>query len=205
MVIYATHNGRTGHAGIAVDNYRQTIREKSIDTMPTGALTYYDLWPKSDVFRFGQYRKNREAEFYLLPNQRLPEPVTVTSLYDEGIPHKEFYPCDALMMFRTTPAVDERLKQYLDSMLDVQQVFNARSYNCSDFVRQALLQIIPDLPQAKEFIPFSFSTTPNKLCRRLLARDEVVVLKSPGRCIRQPFILARILKSKPPSNLLASR
>src|ERR1044071_162622 len=45
IVIYATADGRTGHAGIAIDNYQVHILGDKEDTVADGTLTYFDLWP----------------------------------------------------------------------------------------------------------------------------------------------------------------
>ena len=75
LVYYATVNGRTGHVGIAVDNYRILIREawregnlvEVEDTVATGELTYYDLWPAEDEFSVFSTGKDIPGLYYKLP------------------------------------------------------------------------------------------------------------------------------------------
>ncbi len=203
VVIYATVDGRTGHAGIAIDNYRIQEAGGKWDTVPDGALTYYDLWPKEDDFAFFHLSKNRPALFYKLPNAIWSAPITVNSLYSDGIPHREHYPCDALLMLPTKPLADHSLKQFLDSVIASGRAFNPRFYNCSDFVLQGIEKITGKGLRAKEFLPFGFSTTPNKLCRKLMAQVDVRIIKSPGSKINGSFFRERILKRKPPPYFLA--
>ena len=204
IVIYATINGKTGHAGIAVDNYRvQTINGRT-DTVADGTLTYYDLWPDNDDFRLFHISRNRKGKFYKLPNAIWPGEITVNSLYDNGIPHREHYPCDGLLMLRTNSIEDHSLKIFLDSLMQSGRSFNARYYNCSDFVSQGIYKITGQHIRAKEFIPLTFCTTPNKLCRKLMERGDVTVLKSPGKKTDGSFMRERVLKRKPPPTLFAS-
>jgi len=203
VVIYATIDGKTGHAGIAVDNYRiQTINGRT-DTVADGTLTYYDLWPEQDDFRLFHISTNRSGKFYKLPNAIWPGEITLNSLYDNGIPHREYYPCDGLLMMRTGAMEDHSLKIYLDWIMQCGRSFNARYYNCSDFVLQAINKVTGQHIRAKEFIPLTFSTTPNKLCRKLMKRGDVTVLKSPGKKIKGSFFRERVLKRKAPPTLFA--
>lgn len=204
VVIYATADGRTGHAGIAVDNYRvQTMNGISFDTVADGTLTYYDLWPEKDDFRLFRLSKNLGARYYRLPNAIWPGDITVNALLAGGIPHREHYPCDALLMVRTTVRQDHSLAAWLDSVMQSGRAFNARFFNCSDFVLQGLRHATGRNIRAKEFLPFAFSTTPNKLCRRLMQCGGVVVLRSPGNKINGSFFRERVLKRRPPDDLFA--
>jgi hypothetical protein len=204
VVIYATINGKTGHAGIAVDNYRVQTLNGRTDTVADGTLTYYDLWPGQDDFRLFHLSKNMKGKFYKLPNAIWPGEITLNSLYDNGIPHREYYPCDGLLMLRTAAGADQSLKMFLDSVIECGRSFNARFYNCSDFVLQGLCRITGQCIRAKEFLPFAFSSTPNKLCRKLMKRSDVVVVKSPGEKINGSFLRERIIRRKPPPTMFAS-
>lgn len=205
VVIYATIDGRTGHAGIAIDNYRVQEASGSWDTVADGTLTYYDLWPKEDDFALFGLSKDRTAVFYKLPNAIWSSAITVNSLYDQGIPHREHYPCDALLLLRSTAGADQLLKLHLDSVIGSGRAFNPRKYNCSDFVADAIKKLTGISIRAKEFLPFQSSTTPNKLCRKLMARSDISVIKSPGKKINGSFFRERILKKKPPPVLWASQ
>lgn len=201
VVIYATVKGKTGHAGIAIDNYQMQIINGKTDTVWNGTLTYYDMWPANDKIGLFHYSKNREAKYFRLPNHIWKDNITPNSLFDNGIPHREFYPCDALLMIRTTALTDKILAGYLDSVCNAAMPFNPRYFNCSDFVVAAIEKIFRSEVRAREFIPLSFSTTPNKLCRTLMKRKEIVVLKDPGKKINKSFIAERILKRKDPETL----
>jgi hypothetical protein len=204
VIIYATRGGRTGHAGVAVDNYQVQDGINTTDTVSDGTLTYYDLWPADDDFGLFSLSKDREARYYKLPNAIWPAPLTIASLYDAGIPHREHYAPDALLMFRTTLKNDYLLKNFLDSAIRTPHPFNPRHFNCSDFVILALRQVTGKHIRAKEFMPFAFTTTPNKLCRRLMRLRDTVVIKSPGNKVKGAFLWERVFAKKPPPLFLVS-
>jgi hypothetical protein len=194
VIIYATKDGKTGHAGIAIDNYQIETKNDKADTVKDGTVTYFDMWPEEDGFGVLNFSRGRQAKFYKLPNSIWPKPVTITSLYDYGLPHKEFYPSDAILMIPTSYATGIATIKYLDSLSSTIKLFNARFFNCSDFVCMALNHVLNIKVHAKEFIPFSFTTTPNKLCRSLTGKKGVVVIKSPGSKVKGSFVKEKILK-----------
>jgi hypothetical protein len=75
VVIYATTETKTGHAGVAIDRYQIQRRDVTVsgvtaeraDTVRTGSLTYYDLWPKDDVIPKTLTFQKVEPQYYKLP------------------------------------------------------------------------------------------------------------------------------------------
>lgn len=193
VIIYASLNGKTGHAGIAIDNYSIENENNVIDTIANGTLTYYDFWP-ADGFGLSGFSKNCPAKFYKLPDRIWSSAITVNSLYDKGIPHREHYPCDAILMFNSTPSLDFHAHEYINSIIKSNRRFNPRYYNCGDFVVD-ILRLFTGKIYAKEFVPFSFTTTPNKLCRKIMKQEGVTIIKSPGVKVKRNFFIERILKS----------
>ncbi|HYF70461.1 MAG TPA: hypothetical protein VD884_20130 [Ohtaekwangia sp.] len=196
IIIYATLNGKTGHAGLAIDNYNIIEKNETQDTVKLNTLTYYDLWPGKDGFGLFEFNKDHHPVFYTLPNAIWSSPITVNSLYDQGIPHREYYPSDAILMLRTTPTADYDLREYIEHIIETKTIFNPRFYNCSDFVLDGINYVTGLQLKAKEFIPFSFTTTPNKLCRRLVAFKNIDIIKSPPQKITRSFFRERVLKRK---------
>ncbi len=200
IVYYATVGGKTGHIGIAVDNYRIVFREvkagkgrKEVsDTIANGKLTYYDLWPEEDQFTAARTAMDIPAAYYKLPVSSTEE-ITLNLLYDSGIPHKEFYPCDGILKIKTTWQQDQQLVHLLDSMMETKRLFNAQLFNCADFVRVALEDLLRVDLRSKEFVMTGWSTTPNKLYRSILRLDNVEVIKDPGRKPEGSFLKERII------------
>lgn len=200
LVVYATYEGKTGHTGIAVDNYEIRIRDTGStdnwssvnDTVKTRSLTYFDLWPKSD--RKMEILKDTEPDYFRLPNSSAERAITVESLLSYGIPHKEGYPCDGLLRIRTSPTQDYLMKAFLDRKSSEKRPFNTRKYNCTDYVVDAFNFITGQQLKAREFIPMRLSSTPNKFYKTILkeyARAEV--LKDASGKVRGTFVRERIL------------
>lgn len=200
VIIYATYKGKTGHAGIAVDKYKIVYHDVKTatgivykeDTVKTGELLYYDFWPNDDYFNKVRTTKDIPGIYYKLP-EKLFDEITVNSLVSQGIPHKEGYPCDGLLKLKTSVDVDFALTHVLDSITAKDKKFNARHFNCSDFVLLALRPLLHKKISAKEFTPFTFSTTPNKLYKRLRKLPGVAVLKNADAKARGSFIGQRVL------------
>jgi hypothetical protein len=200
IVFYATSKGKTGHIGIAVDNYKIIYKEVKTgdkiieveDTITTGELTYYDLWPDDDHFRVTQTGKDIPAVYYKLPVTTTDE-ITLNSLYDKGIPHKEHYPSDGLLKINTSWQQDQWLIHFLDSTITADRAFNARKFNCSDFVRIPLERLLNTELKSREFVLAGWSTTPNKLYRRLRQIEEVEVVKNADEKATRSFIGQRVI------------
>jgi hypothetical protein len=194
IIIYATKNGKTGHAGVAFDNYQVVVSETRQDTLQTGTVTYFDLWPSNDEFGFFDYSRNQKAQFYKLPNSIWSKSLTIEMLASKGIPHREHYAPDGVFMIHTSATRDFKIMRELDKIMEEQEFFNPRYYNCSDFVNDALQQVLGGKLRIKEFIPFTFTSTPNKLCRKVLSVENIVVLQMPGDIIHRSFFRERVLK-----------
>ncbi|MBI3139905.1 MAG: hypothetical protein HYZ15_15110 [Sphingobacteriales bacterium] len=200
IVYYATFKGKTGHAGIALDKYKVVYREvqepggvkQVADTIATGELVYYDLWPDDDFFNVRNTGKNIPALYYKLPVSASEE-ITLNSLFDKGIPHREHYPSDGLLRIRTSWQQDQQLIRLLDSMVIANRPFNARLFNCTDFVRIAIEQLLNVELRSKEFILAGWSTTPNKFYRALRKLKEVEVIKNADDKASCSFIRHRVL------------
>lgn len=200
IVFYATYKGKTGHIGIAVDNYRIIYREETKggsgeekpDTVTSGELTYFDLWPDDDHFRVTNTGKDIPAVYYRLPVSSTEE-ITLNSLYDKGIPHKEHYPADGILRIPTNWEQDQQMIRFLDSMVTAQRAFNARRFNCTDFVRVALEHLLQTSLNAREFVIAGWSSTPNKLYRQLRKLNQVRVLKNADEKAERSFIGQRVI------------
>jgi hypothetical protein len=202
LIIYATKDGKTGHAALAIDNYQVEIYDilrdgkvySRYDTVKNGTLTYFDLWPKKDHFRFFQIGKNVEPIYHKLPQASYKESITVSSILEKGVPNVKAIPCDGLICFKTSPIQDLELYKFLDSVITVSPPFNVRRFNCSDFAVRGLEIILHRKIRAREFIPLRYSTTPNKLFRKARKIRGTIVVKDPEDKIKGSFFKERILK-----------
>ena len=197
VVYYATSKGKTGHMGIAMDNYSVWVKEGSevtesvFDTVANAELTYYDLWPDEDYFNIANTGRNIPAVYYKLPVAS-QESLTLNKLYYEGIPHKEYYPVDGLLRINASWQQNLWLREMLDSLADAKKDFNAIKFNCADFVKLALEKFLKVTLKSKEFVGLGWSTTPNKLYRKLKSLPCVTVLKNAGSKDAGSFLEQRV-------------
>lgn len=200
IIIYATHKGKTGHAGIAIDKYKTIYRDVQRgdsaitieEKVKTNELQYFDFWPDDDKFDKLRTSESIPGLYFKLP-ENLFEEITVNSLVDKGLPHKENYPCDGLLRIRTSAQEDSCLAKIIDSTIASNRLFNVRQFNCTDFVLVPLQHLLKKKIAVKEFIPFAFSSTPNRLYQRLIKMKEVEVLKNADTKTRSSFIKERVL------------
>jgi hypothetical protein len=201
IVFFVTQNGITGHVGIAIDNYDIRIRDtwkngKPItleDTVTNGTLTFFDLWPQKDV-KVGDFHKNTVPLYFRLPRSSAEPKITVESILYQGLPHRYRVPCDGLLRIRSSSAEDFKLAAFIDSLPQIRTEYNARHFNCADFVIVCLQQHFGFLIKAKEFIPMGWVSTPNRLYRRSCQRLPVEVLRDPGPKVKRSFFKERVLK-----------
>lgn len=203
VIFYATYNGRTGHVGIAVDRYEVKIRDCAScpgrvarDTVSTGRLLYFDLWPQDDGFDRERVFATLPAQYFRLPASSAEAPITVSSLITRGIPHEEYYACDGLLKIASSPDQDKQLVHFLDQLVGENRAFHAILFNCADFVELGLEHLLQTDLYADEKVLLVRPTTPNRLYQSLVKLPGVTVLKDPGERISGSFFKERILKGK---------
>jgi hypothetical protein len=202
LVIYITRTGHTGHVGIAVDNYRIIARDTVMggkqtvlyDSVKDNSLTYFDLWGPADI-ALNEHDKNLPARYFRLPRSSAEEIITVDRFLAEGLPHSYDYPCDALVRIKTTATTDYALKRIAESIQHEKQYFNSRAYNCTDYVLLCINRVFGIDLSAKEYIPFTWSTTPNKFYRVLVSSLDVEIIREPGSEVRESFFKERVINT----------
>jgi hypothetical protein len=168
-----------------------------VDTVSKGTLTFFDLWPEADI-PYGKFNRNTTPRYNRFPRSSAEREITVESLLDRGLPRGCRYPCDALLRIPSTAREDLALVQYIDSLTTQRPFYNARRYNCVDFVRLCLEHACGMRVHAKEFVPMSWISTPNRFFRALVGNKTraVEVLRDPGPGVRRSFFAERVLKRK---------
>jgi hypothetical protein len=202
LIFYLSQNGRTGHIGIAIDNYRIVVRDiitdgKEIteyDSVKNYTLTYFDLWGPPEI-RVDQHSENLACRYYKLPRTSAEPDITLRYFLSKGLPHAYDYPCDGLLRIHTTPAQDMEMIRIAEEIQLQYPYFNTRHYNCVDYVIQCLNTLFGIQIEAKEYIPFSWSSTPNKLYSSIGEYFDVEVLKDAGNEVSKSFVSERIFHS----------
>lgn len=202
LVLYATHDGQTGHVGLAVDKQRITIADCQecpggvrYDTVKTGELLYFDIWPASDDYTYSFFFGSVPAHYYRLPNNTTARPITISSLTQVGLPHALEGSCDGLLQIKTSAAEDRELIHFLQSVIDTDRPFNLYEHNCTDFVLNGLKKIRSDIPAAEELVLARRATTPNKLWYALAGLPKTAILKDPGTKTAGRFNSQRIFST----------
>jgi len=202
-IFYATIDGKSGHAGIAIDNYKIIVKDilsennkktTVYDTIPTGTLTYYDLWPEKDEFNALNVDKDVTAKYFKLPAASWENPITISSLLTQGIPHEEDYPVDGLIQFKSTPQKDDALKTYIEAIIAKNQSFNVRTFNCADFVEISIEKHCNCTITADESIFLKQSTTPNRLYQEVSKLNNINIIKDASEKAKGAFTMQRLLK-----------
>lgn len=202
-IFYATINGKSGHAGIAVDNYKVVVKDilneqnqkiAVYDTIKTKTLSYYDLWPQKDEFNAANVDKDVPAKYFKLPAASWETPITITSLLTNGIPHEEHYPVDGIIQLKSTPQQDTALKKYIETIISKNYPFNVRSFNCADFVEISIEKHCNCSINADELIVLKPSTTPNRLYQELSKLKNSKIIKDASEKAKGAFTIQRLLK-----------
>ena len=212
VIIYATIDGKTGHAGIAIDNYDIVANDSLVDgkmittydSIPNGTVTYFDLWPKEDNMEMFRMGKDVDGLYYTLPNHQFPITLTLNTFYYQGIPKYDGLPADALVAINTLPAQDFDLENFIEQIIESAKPFNIRYFNCTDFVEISLEHLLNTELTPDEFIPFMYSSTPNQLYKELnklntAGTADIEILKDPGQKVSGSFFLERVIEGTTPN------
>lgn len=202
LVVYTTKHGLTGHVGMAVDNYRITatdtiINNKNVvvyDTVKDLTLAYFDLWGPPSI-SLTDHDKDLPARYYKLPRTSAEKRITVGSFLTSGLPHAYDYPCDALLRIRTDPASDYRMKEIASRVQSERNYFNSRRYNCTDYILMCLNRMFDINLVATEYIPFGWSSTPNRFYKEVIANLNVDIIKEAGAEVNESFFKERIMNT----------
>lgn len=202
LVFYATHGGTTGHVGIAVDLNRVRITDCKdcpagvrYDTVKTGELVYFDLWPAEENYTYSFFFGETPAKYYRLPTSSAAPPITIDLLLRQSPTATLKNAPDGLARISTTPTQDAELITFMQGLINDGRPFSLYDFNCSDFVAAGLSQVLPEHLPAEERVLVSMATTPNRLWKAVAAQRGVSVLKDPGTKADGRFNSQRIFSS----------
>jgi len=95
----------------------------------------------------------------------------------------------------TTPAMDYRLKEIAEEDQKEKASFNTRRYNCTDYILYCLNRLFNTNLEAKEYIPFFWSSTPNKFYKVITTSLTIDIVKAAGPEVNISFIKGRIINT----------
>jgi RHS repeat-associated protein len=210
LLIWFSGEDETGHAGIAVDNYkRQQIMDSkgkpvldskgnpTYEMVKDGTMTYYDLWPNSPV--------NTELQSDVKPDYS--KGVVIKSLADlktkdptgsrSGSVSAEGRAADGIVQINTTYEQDTKIKGYASKTANSGKAYNASSFNCSTFAESALKTVFPKLDASQYVkVPFLLRTiyddtkvvAPNNLYNETMKLPNATNIKGAKSVVAKPYL-----------------
>ncbi|MDY6463047.1 MAG: DUF6443 domain-containing protein [Bacteroidales bacterium] len=187
LVVWATDNGNVGHAGFAIDNYKE-IQYYDEDGNPqtriekTGTVSYFDLWPGNEGGVSIHNASKDVVAFYTVERE-----TTIESIINNDVIGNEGRAPDGVLRIQADYQTDKQTLERIEQAME-NKVYNGRYRNCSDFAKIGVESSAKEKIKAQEFILFRKSTTPNKLFRETAKRPYSEMLKNPGEKINKSFI-----------------
>lgn len=214
VLIWYSKQDETGHAGIAVDNYKSvekkdakgnTVLDKNgnpvMEQVKDGTMTYYDLWPEKPVGQT-ELQSDVKADYN--------GPKTINSLSDlmntdvskSGEAGKvsvngEGRAADGIVQITTDVTQDTKAKSTLTGMVNSNKDYNGSSNNCSTFAQNGLKSVFPTL-NASQMVrpPFPLNmmyndtrvVAPNNLYNAALKIKGATNIKGPSSVTAKPYL-----------------
>lgn len=197
LAIWASDDGKVGHAGIAVDNYKTVeVKDKHGNTkidrngnpitkqVKDGTVTYYDLWPGGE----GVGKSNVTEDVVGSYNSQV---TTLDKLQNTDVTGSEGYAPDAVVRLNTDSKTDGIVSMALDAHKGAVPSYNGVSNNCSDYAKTGVEYAAPYgsiLGNTDERIGARSVTTPNQLYKSTVKLPNASILKNPGQKINSGFV-----------------
>lgn len=192
-MVWASHDGKIGHAGIAVSNYKEVtarIKENGkwvnkTEKVADGTYTYRDLWPGGH----GAGKKNFDNNIESVYNKGV---FTLDELKNIDVTGSEGYEADGVIQLSTDELTDWIVNTALDAHEKYNPSYNGLTNNCTDFVVAGAESATDGKPlNADEKLTNKTSaTTPNQLYKSASKLPNAAILKNPGAKVNQGFIEA---------------
>jgi len=202
LIVWGTHDGEIGHAGIAVDNYKTEkyktkerykgedgkMHTRTVEKerqVKDGTVTYRDLWPGGEGAGKSNYDQNLPAAY------GGPTVTTLDALKNTDVSGSEGRAADGVLKLSTSQATDGAVVNALNSFMQANSSYNGLTCNCSDFAKEGVICAEPpntSAPNYQEHIGSGTSTTPNQLWKAASQLKNATVIKDPGTAVQKTFI-----------------
>lgn len=192
LLVWASHDGKIGHAGIAVSNYKtEYYKVKEHGKMVTksrqvedGTYTYRDLWPGGD----GAGKKNFDKDVSASYNTGV---FTLDQLNNTDVTGSEGYAADGLIQLKTDEMTDFIVNTGLEAHKKYNTSYNGLTNNCSDLCEVGVEYVAgKQLPVDEKLTDKTSATTPNQLYKATVALPNATIIKDPGAKVNQGFLEA---------------
>lgn len=165
ILTWFSKNDETGHAGIAVDNYKTVTKKDAngnvmkdskgkpiTEQVKDGTMTYYDLWPEKPVGQT-QLQDNVKEDYNGKIINSLSDLMNadVSKSGEKGkvSENGEGRAADGIVKITTDYNQDSRAKSTLSSLINSGKDYNACSNNCSTFVQNGIKSIFPSFDSSQ--------------------------------------------------------
>lgn len=201
----------TGHAAIAVDNYKKVETKvlengktvNKISYVKDGTFTYYDLWPETPVGPtelddnvIDDYNKKTVSDLKsaIISSSRESGKV---SEFGEG------RAADGIVKIGTgdkpeeSMKIDDKVKKALDGPINSSKDYNASSNNCSNYAQTGVKVIDPSIDASQIVKPEGvlaqiYETAkvvaPNNLYNAAAKMPNATILKGPKQVEAKPYL-----------------
>jgi RHS repeat-associated protein len=210
LLIWFSGNQETGHAGIAVDNYKQqqimdskgkpvldSKGNPTYEMVKDGTMTYYDLCPNDPIKT--EFQKDVQSDYSKgvviksLGNLKTKDPTGSRS----GNVSAEGRAADGIVQINTTYEQDKKIQGYASKTANSGKAYNASSFNCSTFAESALKTVFPKL-DASQYVDVSFPlnlryhdtrvTAPNNLYNATMKLPGATNISGPKSVVAKPYL-----------------
>ncbi len=212
ILIWYSDNGETGHAGVAIDNYKSvekkdangnTVLDKNgnpvMEQVKDGTMTYYDLWPNDPVGKT-EFQSNVDADY--------SKGVQINSLNDlmntdpttqrTGNVSPEGRAADGIVQVPTDYKQDTKARSAAEKDVNKNKDYNACYNNCSSYAQRVLnagispnvnasQQVRPPFPLNMMYSDASV-VAPNNLYNAALKVKGASNIKGPKKAATKPYL-----------------
>ena len=203
LIIWGSHDGEIGHAGIAVDNYKTEkykVKEKYKDAngktrtrtvekerqVKDGTVTYYDLWPGNEG---GVGKSNFNKDVIAQYNTKV---TTLDELKNTDITGSEGRAPDGVVQLKTDGiSQDKQVQDKLGAFQDRNPSYNGIKCNCSTFAAEGVMGAAPPSVGVfyySEQIGSQWAVTPNQLYKFTVTMPNATIVKDAGTKVEKKFI-----------------
>jgi RHS repeat-associated protein len=213
LLIWFSKDGETGHAGIAIDNYKtEEVKDRNGKTrldkngnpvtkqVKDGTYTYYDLWPEKPVGQT-ELQSNVKEDYNGKAVNSLSELINtdVSASREAGkvSVNGEGRAADGIVKIGTNYGQDSRVKSKLSSLQASGQDYNGCYNNCSTFVQNGLRALAPTFDVSQQIRPSGAlralyndarTVAPNNLYNGALRIKGAERVKGPAQQEAKPYL-----------------
>jgi hypothetical protein len=208
LVVWFSKDGETGHAGIAVDNYKMVEQRSESGeitgyaAVPDGTVTYFDLWPKAPVGKT-QLQKGVTPDYgagvILNKADLLATDPSASGKVGNVSEFGERRAPDGVVSISSSYVDDVLLRVEAKSKISNNEQYNACDNNCSTFSQDLINTISTvNIDASQEIKPKgtlkilgygdASTVAPNNLYNKATEAPGANVLKGPDKAEAKPYL-----------------